>query len=254
MNKKFILGTPNYYTMYFIDNNPRPTIVVSPGGGYAYTSERESAPVADIFNSYGYHVVVVNYRETVNEAYPMPGKYLAEAINEISTDHHVSNIILMGFSAGGHNALDVCLHSNDYKLKYNIKMLILGYPVITADARYRHEGSFKNLLLNSFTDEKLLEYVSLEKHINEDAPDLFLWGTITDESVSVKNSWLLLEAYKKHNLNVEYHMFDMGGHGLSVCNEASAQGDIKKVNPYIAKWSQLAHEWIQLKLEKYNSI
>ena len=49
-------------------------------------------------------------------------------------------------------------------------------------------------------------------------------------------------------------MFDMGGHGLSVCNEASAQGDIKKVNTYIAKWSQLAHEWIQLKLKKYNSI
>lgn len=246
--KNYICNTENYYTSYFIDEQTRPTIVVSAGGGYQYTSPRESKPVADVFNAFGYHVVVVNYRETKTEPYPMPSKYLAYVLNTVKKDARVSKIIGMGFSAGGHNMLEVALHHNQYDGDVCPDLLILGYPVVTSHERYWHEGSFRNLLLDQFDDQKLRSYLSLEKQVSHDAPDLFLWGTITDESVDVMNSLLLVEAYHKLGLNVEYHLFPMGGHGLSVCNESSGEGNPEKINPYIAKWTMLADGWIRKKL------
>ncbi|MBE6137725.1 MAG: hypothetical protein E7176_04960 [Erysipelotrichaceae bacterium] len=248
MERHSILNTLNYYTTYFIDDMPRPTILVSPGGGYQYTSPRESAPVAKVFNTFGYHVVIVNYRETKEESYPKPQEYLAYAINEVNKDKRVTKLIGLGFSAGGHNILEVSLHPDKYNAK--LDLLMLGYPVITSDPNYWHKGSFENLLHDDFNDEELKELLSLEKQINENALDLFLWGTYTDESVDVMNSILLIEAYKKNNKNVEYHMFPMGGHGLSVSNVDSAEGNSNKLIPYIARWASLANEWIKNKLSK----
>lgn len=246
--KKYILNTINYYTEYFIDDNKRPTIVVSPGGGYQYTSPRESLPVAKQYNSYGFHVVVVNYRETVEEAYPKPSEYLAYVLKELKNDHRVDKIIGLGFSAGGHNMLEVTLHNKDYKID-KPDLLMLGYPVVTADPKYAHMGSFKNLLKDKENNLIMRKYLSMEYQVKKGNPDLFLWGTFTDESVDVMNSLLLLEAYRKAECNAEYHVFPMGGHGLSVANEDSAEGNIAKINPYIARWVALSVEWINNKLK-----
>lgn len=250
MDKKYyILDTKNYYTEYFIDDTKRPLIVVSPGGGYLYTSPRESKPVANVFNKLGYHVVVINYREDITEKYPKTANYLAYVIKKYRSDLRVDKIIGLGFSAGGHNILEVALHHEKYGEGTRPDLLILGYPVVTADERYWHMGSFKNLLLEDFNDINLREYLSLETQVKSDAPDLFLWGTITDESVHVMNSILLLEAYKKNNCNIEYHCFPMGGHGLSVCNLESAENNIDKVNPYVEKWIKLVDSWLEEKLK-----
>jgi len=239
-----ILNTDNYYREYFIDDNIRPLIIISAGGGYKYTSPRESEPVAKFYNDNNYHVVIVNYRETL-DLYPMPQKYLAHVIKLYNKDKRVSKIIGLGFSAGGHNILEVALHPKIYDCK--IDLLMLGYPVITAKEEYAHKGSFINLIGN-FTDTKLLNRLSLENEVNENAPDLFLWSTYTDESVHVFNSLLLIEAYKKYNCNVEYHMYPMGGHGLSLANSESSGGDIKKEIPYISNWKELSLKWLDYKI------
>lgn len=249
MEKINILNTDNYYTTHFIDDTKRPTIVVSPGGGYKYTSPRESQPVVNVFNSLGYHVVVVHYRQTIEDAYPKTAIYLAEAIKAVRADERCSKLIGLGFSAGGHNMLEVSIRANNYGDNVKPDLLMLGYPVVTSDNRYWHQGSFEYLLKDKFNNKDALDFVSLEKHIPLDAPDLFLWGTYTDESVDVMNSLLLIQAYKEKNLNVEYHMFPMGGHGLSVCNMESAEGNLAKVNPYIARWVNLADEWIKEKIK-----
>lgn len=249
MEKYHILDTNNYYRTYFIDNKKRPTIFVAPGGGYKYTSPRESEPVVDEFHKKGYHVVVVNYRETFEEAYPMPGKYLAYALNEIRKDKRVSKIIGLGFSAGGHCILEMCLHSGQYNIE-NIDLLMLAYPVITANRQYAHLGSFEMLLKEEVNNETLRNYLSLETQVRcDNTPNIFLWGTYTDEAVPVMNSFLLLDACNKANINAEYHMFPMGGHGLSVANSNSSEGNKQKENPYIAKWVDLANEWIQYKIK-----
>lgn len=237
-------NTDNYYREYFIDDKERPLIIISAGGGYKYTSPRESEPVAKFYNDNGYHVIIINYRETL-DYYPVPSNVTASVIRLYENDSRVSKIIGLGFSAGGHNILEVALHQDIYKCR--IDLLILAYPVITTDNRYWHKGSYENLI-GDLSNDKLLNRLSLENEVNEKAPDLFLWGTMTDESVNVMNSLLLIEAYKKYNLNVEYHLFPMGGHGLSLANSDSSFGDKNKEIPYISKWAELSVDWLKLKI------
>ena len=249
MQKFYIDNTNNFYRTYFIDNNTRPTIIITPGGGYKYTSPRESEPVVIEFNKRGYHVIVINYRETKEESYPLPGKYIASAMNEVMKDSRVGKTIGLGFSAGGHAILELMLHRDDYKLGKAVDLLMLGYPVITSDPKHAHLGSFENLLLENKNDMKLRNYLSLETQVTHDnAIDLFLWGTFTDESVPVMNSLLLLQAYNQVGANVEYHMFPFGPHAMSVCNEMSSDGNKTKESPYIARWIDMADEWIKLKI------
>lgn len=247
MEKYYILDTINFYRTYFIDDEKRPVIVIAAGGGYQYTSERESEPVQEAYNKAGYHAVIVNYRESKEDAYPKPSTYLAHAIKEIKKDPRCGKLILLGFSAGGHNALEVSLHSDKYGVK--LDLLMLGYPVVTADERYSHKGSFMNLLKDKYGDEELMNTLSMETQVNKDAPDLFLWGTFTDESVNVMNSLLLLQAYKNQGLNAEYHVYPMGGHGLSLATMESCGGDYNKVNPYIQQWFNQSLEWLKYKLK-----
>lgn len=244
-----ILNTKNYYKTYFIDNTKRPTIVICPGGGYAYTSPRESEPVAFEFMKRGYHAIIVHYRQTVEEPYPSPGTYLGKTLEEIKKDTRVGKLIGLGFSAGGHCLLEYTLHYKDYRFEVRPDLLILGYPVITADLACAHQGSFENLLKEKVDDVALRNYLSLETQITkENAIDLFLWGTYTDASVPVENSFRLIEAYRQANGSLEYHLFPLGGHGLSVANPASSQGNKQLEIPYIAKWVDLADDWIKLKL------
>lgn len=248
MEKKFILNTNNYYRTYFLDNKKRPMAIICPGGGYKYTSARESEPVVNKFLENGFHACVINYRETL-DIYPNPGNYIGFVINEMKNNSLVDKMIGVGFSAGGHALLEYCLHYDKYK--YNVKpdLLILGYPVITSDKKCAHLGSFNELLKEKSNKRRLRRYLSLEKEVNENnAVDLFLWGTYTDKSVPVENSLKLIEAYRKVDASIEYHLFPFGGHGLSVANAESSDGKKELESSYIAKWFNLAIEWINYKL------
>ena len=236
--------TDNYYREYFIDNKKRPLIIIAAGGGYKYTSPRESEPIAEFYNEHGYHAVIVNYRETL-DLYPVPAKVLADVINIYNKDEIVSVKLGLGFSAGGHCMLEVALHQDLYKT--DLDYMILGYPVVTSNPNYWHKGSFKNLL-GELNDENLLNRVSEETQVTEKAPELFLWSTFTDESVPLMNSLLLVEAYRKVNRNCEYHMYPMGGHGLSLANSKSSGGDKNKEIPYVAQWAELSVAWLEGKL------
>ncbi len=246
--KEYINGTSNYYRTFWIDDETRPTIIISAGGGYQYTSPREEEPVMKKYHEKGYHVVIVNYRETKDEAYPLPQSYLAYVIGLIQDDYHVSKLIGLGFSAGGHCMLEVNCHNKDYNIR-RCDLLMLAYPVVTSDERYSHKGSFEHILFEKYGDPKLMNYLSLETQIDDSMPDLFLWGTFTDSSVNVMNSLLLLEAYKKHNLNAEYHLFPLGPHGLSVANIESAQGNEEKIIPYVEDWVSYSLKWLEYKLK-----
>ena len=191
------------------------------------------------------------YRETL-DYYPKPQEYLAYVINIYNKDKRVSKLIGIGFSAGGHNILEVALHKENYDSP-RIDYLILGYPVITADNGYWHKGSFVNLLKDGINDLDLLNKLSLEKQVKSDSPELFLWSTFTDESVHVMNSLLLIEAYKNANVNCEYHMYPMGGHGLSLANSESSGGDKNKEIEYVSRWKEDSIKWLRYKLIENNS-
>ncbi len=247
-----ILNTKNFFTIYQNDNKKRITIVICPGGGYKYTSPRESKCVADKFLEAGFHVVVLNYREEL-QLHPGPMNCLAFTIDYLrklpSNQGVIKNkIVALGFSAGGHVVASVSVHFKDLK-EYNCKpnLQVLCYPVITSNEKFSHKGSFEQLLGEKINNKEIMKYVSLEKNVKKSTPDTFIWHTLTDTSVPVENSLLFIEALRKKNVNVEFHMYPEGAHGLSLANEQTAQGDLTKNNPYIAKWVKMVIEYINHK-------
>lgn len=207
----------------------RPAVLILPGGGYEYTSDREAEPIALEFIRRGVCAFVLRYSIT-------PARFpqaLCEALESIAYirenasewDIDPDNIAVCGFSAGGHlcasvgtfwnnSILDAYINRSRTVMKPN--MLILSYPVITS-GEYAHRGSFDALLGENQRDESL-SLVSLEKQVTADVPPTFIWHTYEDGCVPVQNTMLFANELIAHNVPTEVHIYRRGGHGLSLGN------------------------------------
>ena len=94
-----------------VDGRPfkkRPTILVLPGGGYGFVSDREGEPVARYFNAKGFNCFVLRYTINTGEAcFPAPLYQAAKAVEHIrknADEYNVdeNRVFVIGFSAGGH--------------------------------------------------------------------------------------------------------------------------------------------------------
>lgn len=233
----------------------RPLILLCPGGGYQYTSDREAEPLAMRFLAMGYHVAVLRY-SCEPAVYPTALLELAQAmklIHDYADEWNVieDKIFVQGCSAGGHLAasLGAFWHEDWLSEKSGVKKewlrpagLILCYPVITS-GEFAHRGSFEHLLGEQYTEE-MLEKVSLEKQVTEQMPPVFVWHTFTDEAVPVENSLLLVSALRKQDVSTEFHMYPVGGHGLSACDEQTRAADGRRVQMECANWLELVQTWL----------
>ncbi len=239
----------------------RPLILLCPGGGYSYTSNREAEPMAMAFMAKGYSTAILRY--SCDPAhYPTSLLELGRAmlmIREHAEEWHVDTdaIVLEGCSAGGHLAANfACTWRGNFladkllgdtseqsKEKLRPNGLILCYPVITS-GEFAHRDSFVRLLGDRY--DELLDAVSLENAVNEDVPRTFIWHTYTDQSVPVENSLLFAMALKKHNINTELHIFPEGCHGLALASNitiSSPEG--KELVPTAQPWIDLATTWMK---------
>lgn len=212
------------------ENRLHPAVVILPGGGYGYTSNREGEAVALKFAAEGicafilkYHVAPTRFPYALCEALAAI-RYVRENAKEFHID--TDNISVCGFSAGGHLAASCGVHWNKSFLldivgaegeKVKPNKLILAYPVITS-GRFAHEGSFKNLLGEDNQTEDLLTLNSLDKQVSDTTPVSFIWHTYEDTAVPVQNSMLFANALIGHNIPTELHIYRRGGHGLSLGN------------------------------------
>lgn len=233
----------------------RPMIIVCPGGGYAYTSDREADSIAMQFVAMGYHAAVLRY-SVAPAVFPTALLELGRAvalIREHAEEWNVEEerIAICGFSAGGHLAGSFGVFWNKQWLRERLGVsanlicpnaLILGYPVITA-GEFAHRGSFENLLGADCDARK--EELSLEKLVHPDVPRTFIWNTAEDGSVPVQNSLLMVNALLEKHVPVEYHMFETGCHGLALANRLTAGESGKENNPAAAVWTQLVHTWLE---------
>ena len=232
----------NYLSEFFVDKQKRDLVLILPGGGYQRTSPRESLPVAKMFNQWNYHSVVYHYRETML-VYPEIFDEGKSVIDYLTNHPLVNQLLLIGFSAGGHFA--------GYLLtKYStcFKAGILCYPVISADPIIRHDDSFKNLLNNNLSAD-LLEKVSIEKQVTQTVPPIFLWHTFEDGSVPIENSLVLISSLRKHQVKVEAHLFNQGRHGLSLINQETSFDDMLVAdyllqNKTVSIWTTLLQNWL----------
>lgn len=130
----------------------RPIIVICPGGGYSFLSEREAEPVALKYIAAGFHAAVLRYGINENAVAPGPLKDLADAVSYIrehSDAWHVDrdSVIVMGFSAGAHvagqlgvfwNRKELLPNYADDQEKIRPNGMILCYPVLDLHASATH--------------------------------------------------------------------------------------------------------------------
>lgn len=256
---------PVELTAYLPDNSAqidpdrtRKAVIVCPGGGYRIVSDREAEPVALRLLAAGFNVFLLHYHVFPKVQFPQPQLELAAAVLHVrqhAEEYHVKDgqVVLMGFSAGGH--LCGCLGTmyDDPLLTEPFKVrpeeirpdgMVLGYPVITSGA-FTHEDTFSRLF--GTEDRCVWELGSLEKRVHEGTPPVFLWATCEDGLVPVENSLLMAEALRKNHISLEMHIFPHGGHGLSI-NTPEVYGPkvqtVRHSAPEVNIWMEFAIRWI----------
>ncbi len=233
----------------------RGAVLIFPGGGYEFTSEREAEPVAMQFNAAGYHAFVLYYSVSPRR-HPQPLLDALRAmciIRENADEWNVdpNRVAVCGFSAGGHLAASLGVHWDDPDIagspEINVELgrpdaMILCYPVITS-GRFAHRDSFERLL-GKEADKKLLSKMSLELHVSKNTPPAFIWHTFDDGLVPVENSLLLAQAMRSFNIPFELHVYPRGPHGLSLATEETGRGEWD-ISAHVSTWLGLSIQWLE---------
>ena len=253
---KLLTFVPDNFPEMGMDKR-RPAIIVCPGGGYHFRSDREAEPVALRFMGLGCATFVLEYHYAPIGHYPTPQRQVLAAIDHVRSncdEYHVNPnaILVMGFSAGGHLAgsaatmwkyPEVLEGLTKEPQAYRPDGVILAYPVITSGPK-AHRGSFVNLLGDRY--DELLDVTSLEKIVDEDTAPAFLWHTADDKLVPVENTLIMAEAMKSKGVGVEYHIYPHGTHGQSLADETvySREG-MRSMSTGCAIWVEHCMQWIR---------
>ena len=205
------------------------TVLVLPGGGYAYTSPREADRVAYAFNQQGFQAAVLYYRVAPRH-FPEPQQDALRAIRLLRAHAEEwklgSRIAVCGFSAGGHLAascgtiwkeIDADAGDDADRMECRPDALILGYPVITLTG-FGHMGSSRNLT-GQESETESWRRLNLQDRVTAETPPSFLWHTATDGAVNRRNSLAFAEAAWQAGVPAELHVFSRGPHGLSLATQ-----------------------------------
>jgi acetyl esterase/lipase len=229
-------------------NSKNAAVIICPGGAYALLShDKEGDKVAEWFKSIGISAFVLKYRlpsdVIMKDKTVGPLQDAQEAIRTLRRRAQEWNldpakIGVIGFSAGGHLAATLSTHYNDkvYDSKDNVSarpdFSILIYPVISMEDAITHKGSKENLLGKNASIEMVEKY-SNEKQVDSNTPKTFLVHSTDDKTVPVENSINYYLALKQHQVPVEMHIYENGGHGFGL----GVQGTNKS-------WSKSCEKWL----------
>ncbi len=233
----------------------RPAVIICPGGGYHFLSDREAEPIAIRLNALGLNAFILRY-SVAPTRYPIPQQQLAMAVHTVRSRSELfltypDSIFVAGFSAGGHLAASLGILWQDTACFSGLglspeqirpKGMILSYPVITS-GEHAHRNSFLCLLGD---DHNLLrDELSLEKRVDRDTVPAFIWHTYEDELVPVENSLLLAAAMRRHGVPIELHIYSFGRHGLSLSSDQVYGPDaVSSIRPECQTWIDMAARWV----------
>lgn len=252
-------------TAYLLDKSPempaidrRPALIVCPGGGYSFISDREAEPVALAFSAQGYHTFVLRYSIGKYAAFPNSLVDLARTVALVRRRAEIfgvqaDHIAVAGFSAGGHLAASLGVFWNDREIQALAQCsgeenrpnaLVLCYPVITSLEK-THRGSMDVLLAGTQGEDRqaLQQRLDLYLQVGSQTPPCFLVHTYFDNVVPVENTLLWAQALAAHDIAFELHIPQNGVHGLALANTVTARTP-DGVIPEFAKWPQLCSRWL----------
>ena len=206
--------------------NVCPAVLICPGGGYAYCTDREAEPVALAFLNAGYNAFVLRY--TVSTSCPGAEVFdnaLAEAeesliyLHDHAEELHIDpdKIAVLGFSAGAH--LTGALGTMG---RIRPAALLLGYGVYAADG-VAMGVQMPNVL----------------NHIDAQTPPSFLFATQGDRLVPASNSLDFASRLAALHTPYEIHIFSYGDHGASL-GTLNVTAPRSYENPDLAHWFPMA--------------
>lgn len=198
-------------TCYFHDMSPklgidrRPAVIITPGGGYQYCSDREADPVAFPYLKAGYHAFILRYSVGKDAVWPNPLTDFDQAIALLRDNADEWQIIpdriaVIGFSAGGHLAAAAATMAVNRP-----NAAIIGYGVVGNDVKGCNASAPDTTLF-----------------VDRNTCPCFLFSSRTDALVPVENSVQFMMALCKANIAFESHIYAFGPHGFSTC-EPSVQ-------------------------------
>jgi acetyl esterase/lipase len=212
--------------LYFPRKGNGQMVVVCPGGGYTGVSTyNEGLYVAEWLLSKGIAAAVVKYR--------MPNGHCEVPLTDVQNtfrycrahagEWNITQIGVMGFSAGGHLAASASTLYVDKETRPDFSILI--YPVTTMNYEIYKSGSRPSLLGE---DERwaadperlaaLIERFSLNKQATPDTPSTFIAHSTNDKTL-VDNSLIYYKSLLDNKVSVEMHLFPTGGHGWGFSSE-----------------------------------
>ena len=241
------------------------SIIVCPGGSYHWLDqETEGMKVGEWLSDHGITAFVLLYRTAGHVEVAMPvrlffrGKRHPDMITDAQralqyVGEHAAQygidpdkIGMMGFSAGGHLVMSAaCFNESDFLQLAGIEtdanlrpaFVVPVYPVVTMDPPYVHRRSRRGLLGdNRVADRTMRDSLSLEKHIPDNCPPVFLVNCVDDPIVKYQNSVLLDSALTQKGIQHQYIQYETGGHGFGASEE--------KGSPECREWKKEFLDWL----------
>ena len=242
------------------------SVIVCPGGSYHWLDrEVEGFQVGEWLSDHGITAFVLTYRTAGYAEVAVPvrlffrGKrhpdmimdaqralqYVGEHAAEYGID--ADRIGMMGFSAGGHLVMSAaCFNETDFLqlagMETNVNLrpafVVPVYPVVTMDPPYVHRRSRRGLLGdNRVANQAMRDSLSLEKHIPDNCPPVFLINCKDDPVVRYQNSELLDAALTQKAIPHRYIQYETGGHGFGASDE--------KGSPECREWRKEFLRWLK---------
>lgn len=248
-------------------------VMVIPGGGYRFTSDREAEAIALWFNSLGLNSGVLRYRTdaALDNIVQHALVEAAEALRLIRQQTQAWSldtecIGVCGFSAGGHIALQLAtkkralaksvLHIGEVE-DFQVDFAICGYPLVyysqtLIENQARFEEKSQSLLNQRYfgseePSEAVIAAANPIHYLSEETPPLFLWHTAEDEVVDVQQTLDLAMAARAYGIPIEVHIFEKGIHGLALANEVTAL-HAEDIEPTVAEWTTLCVNWLRRRI------
>ncbi len=211
------------------DNNV--AVVVCPGGSYFWHDmDAEGTAVGKWLQQNGISAFVLRYRAAGFWAFFSHYRYLfrgnryPDALDDLhqamqyikvrAHEYHVNpdSIGAMGFSAGGHLVMSA---AELLQPAERPAFVVPIYPVVTMTDKCVHKRSRRALLGDGRKNNKQLrDSLSLERHVPDNCPPVFLVNCKDDPIVKYHNSELLDSALTVHHVPHRYIQYKTGGHGF----------------------------------------
>ncbi len=208
----------------FGEPQPRPFILVIPGGGYGDWSETEAEPAALAYMAAGYQAGILRYTLKDDGGWPHPLEDYENAMEMIRANApdwliDLGHIAVAGFSAGGH--LAACAAT---LAKHKPNAAVLVYPSIVREE----------------CDSCQPGMPAPHEYVDGKTCPCFILAARDDVAVSLSNALTMASDLERAGVRFELHICSFGSHGFST----TLKNISGEVCSRLSDWVKDSVEWL----------